>query len=135
MHVHDCNSDFTTRLSHVAVLSLPNTGFHLYGSFWSNMVIFRPCCKSVFPLVRKSRTGGPQILKTTSHHKNPTNCKAQQRSAHTTTVVRPYNLLPLPWLGARSCWNVPHSPTHPPRHPLSANIRPITNVFTAATVS
>jgi hypothetical protein len=59
----------------------------------------------------------------------------QQRSAHTTTVVRPYNLLPLPWLGARSCWNVPHSPTHPPRHPLSANIRTITNVFTAATVS
>jgi hypothetical protein len=134
MHVHDCNSDFTTRLSHVAVLSLPNWIPFVrvilveYGHFQTMLQIgFSP--KS------KSKTGGPQILKTTSHHKNSTNCKDQQRSAHTTTVVRPYNLLPLPWLGARSCWNVPHSPTHPPRHPLSANIRTITNVFTAATVS
>ena len=133
--MHDCNSDFTTRLSHVAVLSLPNTGFHLYGSFWSNMVIFKPCCKSVFSGYWKSKRVVLRSSKRPLTTKIQQIVRAQQRSAHTTTVVRPYNLLPLPWLGARSCWNVPHSPTHPPRHPLSANIRPITNVFTAATVS
>ena len=32
----------------------------------------------------KSKTGGPQILKTTSHHKNPTNCKRP-------TTLRPHH--------------------------------------------
>ena len=84
MHVHDCNSEFTTRLSDVAVLSLPNTGFHLYGSFWSNMVIVRPCCKIGFSLFSGNENEWLPDLKTTSHHKNPTNCKRP-------TTLRPHH--------------------------------------------